>query len=358
MPGPANLRRRPQLPGRGAPVRDGPVEPRHDPDGAAFGRLRLPRPPPQRLQPHPPEWRGLRGLRRFPVPADDRSADRLARAESRDRAWRAASSRASRTSTRAARRASTQWSCGRGGAARSGWPDGDDADRFRPLHLPGGAAAERPDRRRRQRPARRRSRRPARPGEARNHRQRLERPLLRPASPLQGLLRGAFRPRRSRPRAPGPKDGSNRGATPPSDTQSPPQNPQVTARAGAYATFDTRRDRTVDGAGRHLLRQRRGRPRRAPRRKRRPRLRRVRAAARQPLGPGARQNQRQRRLAPRRPRPSTRRSTTRCSRRGPSTTSAATTSAWTARSTAPPTAPSTPTSPAGTSTAPRSRCWR
>jgi predicted alpha-1,2-mannosidase len=29
------------------------------------------------------------------------------------------------------------------------------------------------------------------------------------------------------------------------DTQAPPQNPKVTARAGAYATFDTRRDRTV-----------------------------------------------------------------------------------------------------------------
>ncbi|HEX4731773.1 MAG TPA: GH92 family glycosyl hydrolase [Solirubrobacterales bacterium] len=30
-----------------------------------------------------------------------------------------------------------------------------------------------------------------------------------------------------------------------SDTQEPPQNPKVTARAGAYATFDTRKDRTV-----------------------------------------------------------------------------------------------------------------
>jgi predicted alpha-1,2-mannosidase len=35
------------------------------------------------------------------------------------------------------------------------------------------------------------------------------------------------------------------GSTAAADTQMPPQNPKVTARAGAYATFDTRHDRTV-----------------------------------------------------------------------------------------------------------------
>jgi predicted alpha-1,2-mannosidase len=35
------------------------------------------------------------------------------------------------------------------------------------------------------------------------------------------------------------------GSAAAADTQSPPQNPKVTARAGAYATFDTRGDRTV-----------------------------------------------------------------------------------------------------------------
>ncbi len=56
------------------------MEPRHDAGGAALGRLRLPRPPRHRLQPHPPERRRLRRLRRLPFHADHRTADRIARA--------------------------------------------------------------------------------------------------------------------------------------------------------------------------------------------------------------------------------------------------------------------------------------
>ena len=67
--------------------------------------------------------------------------------------------------------------------------DRDDPNRHRPLHLPQKPALEHPDQRRRQRPARRLRHRGDQPQPPGNQRRRLQRPLLRPTRPLQGLLR-------------------------------------------------------------------------------------------------------------------------------------------------------------------------
>ena len=187
--------------------------------------------------------------------------------------------------------------------------------------------------RRRQRPARRLSRGPARPG----------RSAKSPAAPRSGLFCGQrprykvyFAARFGRPFAAygtwteGKLEPGSEAAA---DTQGPPGNPRSTARAGAYASFDTRGDRTVTvrvgisfvsvaGARAALAAESGG-----------PRLRRDPRRGAAALGPGARPDRGQRRLAARDRAPSTRRSTTRCWRRAPSTTSAATTSAWTAQST-------------------------
>ena len=224
--GTADLRRRPRLPGGGAALRDGPVEPRHDPGGAALGRLRLARPPRLRLQPHPPERRRLRRLRRLPLPPDHRTADRIARAERRAgaggqvRARLLARLRERRTGPLLGR---APPEAGREDRRR---PDRDDADRLRPLHLPGEPAREPPDRRRRQRPARRRRRSPTRPGGAGDHRQRLERPLLRPAARATRSTSPPASAAPSPPRGPGPKAGSNRGAK----RRPTPRRPRPTRR--------------------------------------------------------------------------------------------------------------------------------
>ena len=144
-----------------------------------------------------------------------------------------------------------------------------------------------------------------------------------------------------------------------SDSQRLAANPPTTAEAGAYATFDTRRDRIVARPGRHLLRQRR----RAPAPTSPPRTRGARfgsvAAAPEPswnralgrirVSGGPRRDARHL-LHRALPRPAGAADLQRRRRRA--------TSAWTARCTAPAAAPSTPTSPAGTSTARRSSCSR
>ena len=108
------------------------------------------------------------------------------------------------------------------------------------FEFPPQPARQRPHRRRRQRPARRPRRGRRRPRPPRNLRHRLQRPLLRPAAALPGLLRRRLRsPLRrlrdlagelARPRRPRrPKTARRRAA-----------NPRTTAQAGAYASFDTR----------------------------------------------------------------------------------------------------------------------
>ena len=78
-PGPRHLRRRPQLPRRrrcpsgwssGAPTRP---RRRRTRGGYDYRDYHI-----SRLQPHPPQRRRLRPLRRLPLPADDRAARRLA----------------------------------------------------------------------------------------------------------------------------------------------------------------------------------------------------------------------------------------------------------------------------------------
>ena len=158
-----HLWRRPQLPRRGAALRDGPVGPRHDPVGTALRRLRPPRQPPQGLQPHPPQRRRLRPLRRLPVPADD-GADRLLPA------WPAASvSTASfQPGFSHAEEAASPglYEVRINPAARCRHrrrPDRYDQNRNGPLRVPRQPARQRPHRRRRQCPARRLRRRLRRP---------------------------------------------------------------------------------------------------------------------------------------------------------------------------------------------------
>ena len=279
------------------------MEPRHDPGGAALGRLRLPRPPHHRLQPHPPERRRLRRLRRLPLHADDRSADRLAGADRRGRGSRGSFEPG--FSHKAESGAPGFYSVELHPKRRRpdrGRADGDDAHRLRPLHLPAQPPRERPDRRRRQRPARRRSRRPRRP----------RRGAKSPAAPAAASSAASARATRSTsppasaapspPRGPGPKAGSNRGAKPPPTPRRPAANPKVD-RAGrrlrdlrhppatAPSTVRVGISFVCVAGARAALRGR----------KRGPRLRRDPRGGAAALGPGARQNPRQRRQRPRRP---------------------------------------------------------
>ncbi len=150
-----------------------------------------------------------------------------------------------------------------------------------------------------------------------------------------------------------------------SDAEAPPQDPKVSARAGAYATFDTSGDRTVTvrvgisfvsvaGAQAALGAESEGRGfgaiRAAARRRWDQALGKVR------VGEGSAGDVRtfytalyHALLAPR---------TFNDVGAGAGASYFPYTSAWTGPSTAPTVAPSTPTSPGGTSTAPSSRCWR
>ena len=110
--------------------------------------------------------------------------------------------------------------------------------------FPPKPALQRADRRRRQRSAGRLRQCPDKPRRARDRRLRLERPLLRSAPPLQGLLRGGLQSplRCLRHLA---AEVFSPGSTAASDSQTPPTNPAATADAGAYATFDTGKNKVV-----------------------------------------------------------------------------------------------------------------
>ena len=86
------------------------------------------------------------------------------------------------------------------------------------------------------------------------------------------------------------------GSTAATDSQAPAQNPKVSARAGAYATFDTRAGPHRHGPGRDLLRLGGGRPGCPARGKRRPRFRRAPRRRPRALGPRTRPRPRQRRV--------------------------------------------------------------
>ena len=337
-PGPGDLRRRPQLPRRDA-----------CPSGWSSGAPT--RPPPHRtsggydyrdnhtsgLQPHPPQRRRLRALRRLPLPADDRAARPPRRPQPAPRPRRRASSPASPTPTSRRRpgfysvRLNPVRGAGidvaltattRTGMARFTFP----ANPHSSVLIDAGGSAQPDDF----------AAVDVDPEPPRNLRHRLQRPLLRPAPALQGLLRRRLRPPLRRLRHLGGRARSTRRAR---RARTTARHPRPThrrrAQAGAYASFDTRRNRVVtarvgvsfvsvedaranlaaENPGRRLRHDRR----RAPQRRWNQALGRIRVSG----GPSASST------------PSTRRSTTPSWRRGPSATSAATTSAWTGCSTAP-----------------------
>ena len=112
--------------------------------------------------------------------------------------------------------------------------------------FPAQPARQRPDQRRRQRPARRLRRGRSRSRPPRNRRHRLQRPLLRPAPALPGLLRRRLRPPLRRLRHLGAKARSTPAATAAERQPGARRQPaRPRAQAGAYASFDTRHNRTV-----------------------------------------------------------------------------------------------------------------
>ena len=299
-------------------------------------RLRLPRQPRRRLQPHPPQRRRLRPLRRLPLPADDRADHLLAGRTGLVGARRQVPARASPMARRAPTPATTR--CGsipvHGSWDRRRADSDDRGPGWAASTLPTEPALERPGSTPAAAPARRSRRGRNRPGGDE---------ISGEAS--SGLFCGQ-RPRYKvyfsavfdRPfgclRRPGParplKLARPRRAT----ARRRPPIPRETAQAGAYASFDTRKNRTVlvrvgvsfvsvADARANLAAESQSAgfgSDRGPG-----------AAA---LEPGAGAGPGQRRLGPQHEH-STRRSTTRCLRPAPSTTSAASTSAWTARSTTP-----------------------
>ena len=83
-----------------------------------------------------------------------------------------------------------------------------------------------------------------RPGAAGDLRRGIERQLLRAAAALPDLFRGGLRPplRRLRDLGRGAAEAGVRAAE---DSQAPATNPRSSAQAGAFASFDTRKRRTV-----------------------------------------------------------------------------------------------------------------
>ena len=230
------------------------------------------------------ERRRLRSLRRLSLPADDRTARILARAVAGSSLAGAVPARASPTP--ASRPGPGYYSMrlnpanGEGGIeteltattrtglARFTFP----ASPHSSILINAGGSAQPDDYAARADQSRRR----------RNHWHRLQRPVLRPAAPLQGLLRGASSAVPSPPMAPGSATQLSPGST--AASRHPDLRRAIrraTAAAGAYATFDTTQTTVVAGPGRRLLRQRRrrprqprgGRPRPALRRRSRPRAR-------------------------------------------------------------------------------------
>jgi predicted alpha-1,2-mannosidase len=220
------------------------VEPRHDPGGAALGRLRLSRPPRHRLQPHPPERRGLRRLRRLPLRPDHRSAERIARADSGPGPggqFEPGFSHRSESGAPGFYAVELQPKRGgpigvaltattRTGFGRFTFPASPHAS----VLIDAGGSAQPDDEAAVQ----------VDPGDHEIS-----------GSARSGLFCGQrsrykvyFAARFGRPFAASgtwTEGNLEPGSEVASDTQGPPGNPKVTARAGAYATFDTRGDRTV-----------------------------------------------------------------------------------------------------------------
>ena len=163
------------------------------PGGPALRRLRLPRPPYQRIQPHPSQRCRLCPVRGLPFPADDRAAARFPGGSPAEGSPDG-SSRASPTPGAGEPRSLLGPPQPGGRRRHRHRPTGDDPYRDRALRLSSLPARERADRRGRQRQSQRLRRGADRPSRPRDLRLGIERLLLRPAAPLQGLLRRRLQP--------------------------------------------------------------------------------------------------------------------------------------------------------------------